>query len=187
MARGWYVIQVNTGFEKKVYKDLEAKKNQDVLRNVLLNVRLPEEDYVVERKGKKIEKKRLLYPGYVLVELDIPEDEVEWKEVYTAIRSINGVNMFLSSGGGNKRPKPLSYDEVKQIFEQTGEIKSLSGKLESVYSVGDRVKVMEGAFAGFEGEVLEVINDKNMLAVSVEIFGRLVRLELEYTQVQKIG
>lgn len=187
MARGWFVIQVYTGYEKRVYNSLLAKKtNTPVLRDVLLDVRVPEEEYMVEKKGKKVIKKRLIYPGYVLAEFDLPEDDVVWKKVYSEVKSITGVGMFLSAGGGNRRPAPLNYDEVKSIFEKTGEIKTDVGKLESGFEVGEKVRVSEGAFKDFEGEIEEINNEKNSLMVRVEIFGRLTPVELGFNQVSKI-
>lgn len=186
MARGWFVIQVYTGYEKKVMNDLRLKKNGGSLKDVLLEVRVPEEEYIIERKNKKITKKRNLYPGYVLAELDFPDDDAVWKKVYAEIKSVNGVGMFLSAGGGNKRPAPLAYEDVKSIFEKTGEIKTHIAKLESGFSIGERVKIGDGPFKDFEGEVQEIHNEKNSLTVRVEIFGRLTPVELDFNQVQKV-
>lgn len=185
MARGWFVIQVYTGYEKKVMNELLQKKNSDFLRDVIIDVKVPEEEYEVEKKGKKTVKRRILYPGYVLAELDIPEDETKWKKIYSEIRSIAGVGMFLSSGGGNKKPYPLAYDDIKFIFERSGEIKT-TVKLEPGYYVGEKVKITSGPFKDFEGEIQEVNTEKNNIVVSVEIFGRLTPVELEFNQVQKI-
>lgn len=186
MARGWFVIQVYTGYEKRTMSDLMAKKNNGSLKDILIDVRVPEEEYVVEKKNKKIVKKRNLYPGYILAELDFPDDDTAWKQVYSEIRSVTGVGMFLTAGGGNKRPSPLAYDDVKSIFEKTGEIKPHLAKLESGYSVGDKVKINAGPFRDFEGEIQEIHNDKNSLTVRVEIFGRLTPVELDFNQVQRI-
>ena len=186
MAKGWYVIQVYTGFEKKVLKDLLAKKNSEVLKDALLDAKVPEEEYLVEKKNKKVTMKRNLYPGYVLAELDLPEDEMVWKRIYAEIKNINGVGMFLSAGGGNKKPAPLAYEDVKTIFEKTGEIRTTITKLESGFSISEKVKINEGPFKDFEGEVQEINNEKNSLIVRVEIFGRLTPVELDFNQVQKI-
>ena len=186
MARGWFVIQVYTGYEKKAMSGLAAKKLNPVLKDILLDVRVPEEEYIVEKKNKKVTKKRNLYPGYILAELDLPDDDSIWKRVYAEIKSVDGVGMFLSAGGGNKRPAPLAYDDVKSIFEKTGEIKLNVAKLESGFSVGEKVKINEGPFKDFEGEIQEINNEKNSLTVRVEIFGRLTPVELEFNQVQKV-
>lgn len=185
MARGWFVIQVYTGYEKKVMKELLNKKNNTFLKDIIFDVSVPEKEYTVEKNKKKIVKKQNLYPGYVLVELDMPEDEALWKAVYAEIKSINGVGMFLSGGGG-KKPTPLSYDEVKSIFEKTGEIKADLSIFESDFSVGERVKINEGPFKDFEGEIQEINTEKNTLTVGVEIFGRLTPVELDFSQVRKI-
>lgn len=186
MAKGWYVIQVYTGYEKSVYNALLTKQHSDVLQDVLLDVRVPEEDYLAEKRGKKVTKKRKIYPGYVLVELDVPEGEMKWKAIYAEIKSVNGVGIFLTSGGGNKKPSPLSYDEVKSIFEKTGDIKTDVTKLDSGYEVGEKVKIAEGPFKDFEGEVESINNERNSLVVRVEIFGRLTPVELAFNQVNKV-
>lgn len=186
MAKGWFVIQVYTGFEKSVLNAVLAKKNNDVLRDVLLDARVPEEEYIVEKRNKKVTKKRNLYPGYVLAEMDLPEDDIEWKKVYAEIKNINGVGMFLSAGGGNKKPAPLAYEDVKSIFEKTGEIKTGAARLESGYNVGEKVRIGDGPFKDFEGEIQEINLEKASLMVRVEIFGRLTPVELDFTQVQKI-
>lgn len=185
MARGWFVIQVYTGYEKRVYNTLSAKMGNPVLKNVLLQVRLPEEEYTIEKKGKRIAKKRLIYPGYVLAEMDLPSDEAEWKKIYAEVKGITGVGIFLSSGGGNRKPAPLDYDEVKSIFEKTGEIKSNVTRLESGFEAGERVRVTDGPFKGFEGEIEEIYNEKGSLMVRVEIFGRMTPVELTFNQVSK--
>lgn len=186
MARGWFVIQVFTGYEKTVYNGLQGKRHNEVLRDVILDIRVPEEEYMVEKKNKKVVKKRKIYPGYVLAEMDVPDDDTAWKKVYAEIKSVNGVGMFLTSGGGNKRPSPLSLDEVRSIFEKTGDIKSEVSQLESGYEVGERVIIKEGPFKEFEGEVEEINNEKNSLMVRVEIFGRLTPVELAFNQVSKV-
>ena len=186
MARGWYIVQVFTGYENRVFSRLVAKKNIDNLRDILVDVRVPEEEYTVEKRNKKVIKKRKIYPGYVLVELDLPDDEMVWKRVYSEIRNVNGVGVFLTAGGGNKKPMPLSYDEVKSIFEKTGEIKSEVGKLESGFEVGEKVRIGEGPFKDFEGEINEINMEKSSVIVRVEIFGRLTPVELGFNQVHKI-
>ncbi|MCX7820506.1 MAG: transcription termination/antitermination protein NusG [Brevinematales bacterium] len=185
MARGWFVVQVYTGYEKKVMNELIAKKNNTFLRDIIFDVCVPEEEYTVEKNKKKVVRKRNLYPGYVLVELDIPEDDTLWKKVYAEIKGISGVGMFLTGGEG-KKPIPLSYDEVKSIFEKTGELKVDLAVLESDFSIGEKVKINEGPFKDFEGEVQEINTEKNSLVVRVEIFGRLTPVELEFNQVRKL-
>lgn len=190
MARGWFVIQVYTGFERSVFNNLVAKKSHPSLRDILLDVRVPEEEYTIEKKVgktlKKLVKKRLIYPGYVLAELDVPSDDATWKKVYAEIKAVNGVGMFLTAGGGNRKPAPLTYDEVKSIFEKTGEIRADMARLDSGFEVGERVRVSEGPFKDFEGEVEEINTEKNSLMVRVEIFGRLTPVELAFNQVSKL-
>lgn len=187
MARGWFVIQVQTGYENKVNSILLEKKQGSVLRDVLLDIRVPEEEIFVEKNGKKISKKNKLYPGYVLVELDFPEDEMSWKSVYAEIRGIPGVGMFLSSGGAARKPAPLTFEEVRAIFEKTGDIsgKGYDANINHIWEEGEKVRIIDGAFKGFDGIVKEIYGDKGVLVVSVEMFGRMTPVELEYHQLIK--
>lgn len=189
MARGWFVIQVQTGFENKVYSRLLEKKTNGPLRDVLIDVRVPEEEVIVEKRNKKVVQKHKMYPGYVLAELDLPEDEMAWKAVYADIRNIVGVGMFLTAGGGNRKPAPLTFEEVRNIFEKTGDIanKGYENNLNSVWEMGEKVCINDGAFKDFEGVVSEIHGDKGTLVISVEMFGRMTPVELEYKQVSKIS
>lgn len=187
MARGWFVIQVQTGFENKVYSRLLEKKNGGSLRDVLIDVRVPEEEVVVEKRNKKVVQKHKLYPGYVLAELDLPEDEMAWKAVYADIRNIVGVGMFLTAGGGNRKPAPLTFEEVRSIFEKTGDIASGNyAETAKIWDINEKIRIIDGPFKDFEGVIDEINGEKEMLVVSVEIFGRLTPVELEFSQVQKI-
>ena len=155
------------------------------MRDVLYDARVPEEDIIVERRGKKVTQKQKMYPGYVLADIDLPEDEMEWKRVYAEVRSIVGVGMFLTSGGGNRKPVPLSFDEVRSTFEQTGDIEGGYTAPEQIWNLGEKVRVNEGPFKDFEGVVQQINVEKESLTVSVEIFGRLTPVELEYRQVRR--
>ncbi|MGL4676191.1 MAG: transcription termination/antitermination protein NusG [Brevinema sp.] len=189
MARGWFVIQVQTGFENKVYSRLLEKKNGGILRDVLIDVRVPEEEIIVEKRNKKVVQKHKMYPGYVLAELDLPEDEMAWKGVYADIRNIVGVGMFLTAGGGNKKPAPLTFDEVRNIFEKTGDItnKGYEAGVNNIWEIGEKVRINDGVFKDFDGIVDEIHGDRNILIVSVEMFGRMTPVELDYKQVSKIN
>ncbi|MGL4367108.1 MAG: transcription termination/antitermination protein NusG [Brevinemataceae bacterium] len=187
MARGWFVIQVQTGFENKVYSRLLEKKNGGSLRDVLIDVRVPEEEIIVEKRNKKVVQKHKLYPGYVLAELDLPEDEMAWKSVYADIRNIVGVGMFLTAGGGNRKPAPLTFEEVRAIFEKTGDIVQKEYSTQSTWNIDDKIRINEGAFKDFTGIISEVNYEKNLVTASVEIFGRLTPIELEFNQITLIN
>lgn len=187
MARGWFVVQVQTGYENKVSAGLLEKKKGPVLQDVLLDIRVPEEEVFVEKGGKKVLKKNRLYPGYILVELDLPEDEMAWKAVYSEIRGISGVGVFLSSAGTTRKPVPLTFEEVRAIFEKTGDIsgKGYDSNINQIWVEGEKVRIIDGAFKGFDAVVKEICGDKGVLIVSVEMFGRMTPVELEYHQLTK--
>ncbi len=105
------------------------------------------------------------------------------------IRNIPGVGMFLTAGGGNRKPAPLTFEEVRNIFEKTGDIanKGYDSSVNNIWEIGEKVRVNEGAFKDFDGVVTEINGDRGVLTVSVEMFGRMTPVELEYNQVTKLN
>ncbi len=201
MAKSWYIVQVFTSYEKKIEKEIadllmRAKKfpeSASVDTTVLLEVKVPERlvqsrdkegKLKLDKQGKPKMKAELVMPGYVMVQMDLPESG--WKKTCTAIRSIRGVNGFVGTDP-NERPRPIRDDEAKKIFMQTGEMKDdRSSYVQSTFAVGDKVKMVEGAFATFNGTVVEVQADKNKLIVNVEIFGRDTPVDVDVSSVEKI-
>jgi transcriptional antiterminator NusG len=136
---------------------------------------IPTEDVVEMRNGKKVTSKRLIYPGYVLVQLKLDD------ELWHVVKNTPRVTGFV---GGGQTPAPLSADEVNQIlYRQTSSEERPRPKLS--FDKNDRVKIIDGPFTNFTGAVEEVNTDRNTLKVMVTIFGRSTPVELEYFQVEK--
>lgn len=175
MEGQWFVIQVMSGQEKKVKKNLEENRNATGMTDMILEVVVPTENVAEVKRGEqKISEKRL-WPGYALVRMKLTDDS------WMYVKETNGVIDFL--GGG--KPVPLSQQEVDEILHdlqaRKGEV-AYKNKIE----VGDNVKITDGVFVNFLGTVEEVNHEKGKLSVMVSIFGRDTRVDdLEFWQVEE--
>jgi transcriptional antiterminator NusG len=185
MAAGWYIIHVYSGYENRIEKEINRMLQKNELdKEIVLGIRVPTEEVTEVRDGKKKTSSHKLFPSYIMVELDLPEDD--WKTTCSAIRKIEGVTGFVGTPP-NKRPRPLSGDEARDILEKTGEIKGEKVARARVnYSEGEQIKINSGPFEGFTGTIDKINGDKSKLQVSVGIFGRSVPVEVEMTQVERV-
>ena len=173
----WYIIHTYSGFENKVRESLLTRAEAFGFGRRVGEMLIPTEDVVELRAGKRVTTKRLLYPGYVLVQLDLDD------ELWHVVKNTPRVTGFV--GGGHK-PNPLTADEVNQIlYRQTASAERPRPKMS--FQRNDQVKIIDGPFANFTGTVEEVNEDRATLKVMVTIFGRGTPVELEYFQVEKEG
>jgi transcription termination/antitermination protein NusG len=173
----WYIIHTYSGFENKVRESLMTRAEAFGFGSRVGEMLIPTEDVVELRAGKRVTTKRLLYPGYVLVQLDLDD------ELWHVVKNTPRVTGFV--GGGHK-PNPLTADEVNQIlYRQTASAERPRPKMS--FQRNDQVKIIDGPFANFTGTVEEVNEDRATLKVMVTIFGRGTPVELEYFQVEKEG
>jgi len=173
----WYVVRAVSGKEKKVKQYIEAEVNRLGISHLVPQVLIPMEKYYQMRDGKKIAKERNFYPGYVLIEVALDS------EVEHLIKGINSVIGFLGDKAGN--PVPLRPAEVNRILGKVDEMSEQTEAINVPYYVGEAVKVTDGPFNGFTGEIEEVNEEKKKLKVMVKVFGRKTPLELNYMQVEK--
>ena len=174
--KNWYIIHTYSGFEQKVADSLRSRSQAFGFADKIGQILIPTEEVVELRAGKKVTSKRLLYPGYVLVQMEM-NDQL-WHEVKNTPR----VTGFV--GGGNN-PVPLSADEVNQIlFRQATAAERPRPKL--TFEKNETVRINDGPFANFSGKVDEVNTERNTLRVLVTIFGRATPVELDFLQVEKI-
>ena len=185
MAKGWYILHTYSGYEAKIERTIRSFiESEDLSKDIVLDVKVPVEDVVEVKDGKKKVTSKKFLPGYIMIELDLPD--LKWKDTCTKIRRIQGVTGFVGANS-NERPRPISADEAKALLQKAGEIKGEKPtRMKQTFSVGDKVKIIEGAFASFEGNVEEVNLEKNKLRVMVAIFGRATPVELDLLQVEKI-
>src|SRR5579884_1118825 len=173
----WFIIHTYSGFEQKVADSLRSRAQAFNFADKIGNVLIPTEEVMEMRGGRKVISKRLLYPGYVLVEMAM--DDQLWHEVKNTPR----VTGFV--GGGNN-PVPLTADEVNQILYRQ-ERSAERPRPKQSFEKGETVKIMDGPFASFSGKVDEVNPERDTLRVLVTIFGRSTPVELEFTQVEKFN
>ena len=173
--KNWYIIHTYSGFENKVQESLRTRADAFGFADKIGQILIPTEEVVELRNGKKVTSKRLVYPGYVLVEMEM--NDALWHEVKNTPR----VTGFV--GGGNS-PVPLSPEEVNSILNrQTSSAERPRPKM--TFEKNDPVRIVDGPFANFSGKVDEVNPERGTLRVMVTIFGRATPVELEFLQVEK--
>jgi transcriptional antiterminator NusG len=179
----WYVVRVVSGKEKKVKIYLENEINRQELEDFIPQILIPSEKVYEMRNGKKRMRERNFFPGYVLVSADLTHGEA-----HHLVKSIPGVIGFLGSseGGASKTPVPLRQTEINRILGKVDELDEFEETLVTPFIVGESVKVMDGPFSGFTGNVEEVFEERKKLNVMVKIFGRNTPVELNYMQVEKL-
>lgn len=184
MAKSWYILHVYSGYENKIEKTIRMLIDSGELsRDIVTDVKVPSEEVSEVKEGKKRTVSRKILPGYILVELDLPENG--WKTTCAVIRNINGVTGFVGSAS-NARPQPITMEEVKRILQRTGEMKGeRPAHFRQTFTIGEQVKIIDGPFESFSGVVDEVNAEKNKLKVSVQIFGRSTPVEVDIAQVEK--
>ncbi len=172
----WYIIHTYSGFEQKVAESLRTRAQAFGFADSIGQVLIPTEEVVELRNGKKVTSKRLLYPGYVLVEMEMSD------ELWHAVKNTPRVTGFV--GGGNT-PVPLTPDEVNSVlYRQASSAERPRPKL--TFEKNETVKIIDGPFTNFSGKVDEVNQERNTLRVLVTIFGRQTPVELDFLQVEKI-
>ena len=175
MAKRWYSVSVLSNFEKKVAEQIRTAVADANLGDEIDEVLVPTGEVIEVRRGKKVTSERRFMPGYVLVRMEMTN------RGYHLISSINRVTGFLGPQG---KPMPMRDAEVNQILNRVEEGEAAPRNLIR-FDIGEKVKVTDGPFEGFDGMVEDVDEAHNRLKVSVSIFGRATPVELEFTQVSK--
>jgi transcriptional antiterminator NusG len=179
-AGRWFVVHTQSGYEKKVKQNLEARIVSMNAEDAIYEVVIPMEDYVDFRNGKRIVAQRKMFPGYLLVRAEL--DDQAW----FVIRNTPGVTGFVGQGA---KPSPLPRRDVESFLMPKGgteEQVAQRAKPRLEYEIGETVRVREGPFADFSGEVIELNEDQLKLKVLVNIFGRETPVELEFSKVAKL-
>lgn len=172
----WYVVHTQTGSEEKAKAGLESKIASTELKNFVDQVVVPTEQVSEIRSGKKRITERKFFPGYILIKMAMS------KESWYMVKSTPGITGFIGPG---RRPTPISEDEVNAILQRTEDTETKPTPKVS-YDIGESIRISQGPFANFNGQVMEVFPERGKLKVSVSIFGRSTLVELEYWQVEKI-
>jgi len=175
----WYVLRAISGKEGKVKEYIEsALVTSSLFKEYVSQVLVPTEKVVALRNGKRTVKERNMLPGYVLVECNLVD------ESYPLLRNIPNVLGFVSDGKMVTKPSPVPQSEINRIVGKVSEDEQ-NLQLDETFIVGEKIKVIDGPFNGFNGVVQEVLQDKHKLKVVVTIFDRQTPLELGFNQVDK--
>ncbi len=173
--RKWYIVHTYSGFEAKVRESLKQRAEAMGMSDVIEEILIPTEEVVEVRDGKKTRSTRKFFPGYVLVKMEMSDD------AWHVVKNTPKVTGFV--GTGNK-PVPLSTHEVERIVTQVSTAAE-KPKPKREFSVGETVRIVDGPFSNFTGNVEEVNEDRSTLKVMVTIFGRATPVELEFLQVER--
>jgi transcriptional antiterminator NusG len=176
----WYVVHTQSGYEKKVKQNLEARTSSMNMEERIHEVVIPMEDVVEFKGGKKVVVQKKMFPGYLLVRCELDDDS------WYVIRNTPGVTGFVGQGA---KPSPLPRKDVESFLQvkvgDEGEAtRKKSPRLE--YEMGETVRIREGPFADFSGQIIEINEDQLKVKVEVDIFGRPTPVELEFSQVAKL-
>ena len=173
--KNWYIVQSHSSFENKVAQLIKEEAEKAKVTEKIEEIVVPTHDVTEVKRGKRIQRKRKYFPGYVLIKSEMDND------LYHMIKGIKKVSGFLGTKG---IPVPVSDKEIEKIL---GQIKDgvAQPKSSIEYAVGEKVQVIDGPFASFSGLVEDIDEEKSRLKVSVSIFGRPTPVDLEYNQVEK--
>ena len=174
--KNWYIVQSYSSFEKKVADAIKKEAIKAKLEDKIEEVLVPTHEVTEVRRGKRVQRKKKYFPGYVLVKMDMDN------QLYHLIKNIKKVSGFLGKTG---EPTAVSENDVQKIMSQIedGVVQPKSGP---AFDIGEKVQVIDGPFASFSGLVEGVDEEKHRLKVSVSIFGRPTPVDLEYNQVEKV-
>ncbi|MFP4055961.1 MAG: transcription termination/antitermination protein NusG [Candidatus Brocadiia bacterium] len=176
MAKKWYVLRVQTAREDQVRESLEKRVRAAGLDDAISNVVVPTEKVKEIKRGTTTVRERKIYPGYVMVEMELNDDTL------SVINDTPGIGGLLGTGN---TPVPMSEKDVEKMLmeaERTEEAPTT----QITFSVGDRVRIKEGLFQNFDGEIEEIWPEKGQVRVIVSILGRPTPVELEYWQLESI-
>jgi len=180
VKRRWYAVHAHSGQEGSVLASLRARAAQSGMQDMITNVLVPMEEVAEFRAGEKKTSKRKFFPGYVLIQL--PEHPEKNADLWHLIKDTPGVTGFI---GSRTEPVPLDDGEVRTLVEEMrGERERPRPKLS--FEVGERVKITEGAFANFMGNIGEINEERGKVKVMIEIFERQTSVEVDFWQVEKI-
>jgi transcription termination/antitermination protein NusG len=180
-GRSWYVIHTYSGYENKVRTNLEHRIESMDAKELVFQVIVPTEDEIEIRDGQRRTVEKKVFPGYVLVQMiELREDDPEASRAWFVVRNTPGVTGFVGSG---IKPTPLDVSEVRKILRQ---MRSEEPRVKVGFTIGQSVRVIDGPFLDFVGQVDEINLEKGRVRVLVSFFGRETPVELDFLQVERL-
>ena len=173
--RGWYAIHTYAGYEKAVERNLKQRIESLGMQDLIFNVLVPTEKVMKVQKGKRVEVDEKIYPGYILVDMIVTEDS------WYVVRNTPRVTGFIGAGGTD--PVPLKQSEIDAIFKRM-ETSHISNNAD--YEIDEMVKIIDGPFADFEGQIISIDSERGKVKLSVSMFGRETPVELDFVQIKKL-
>ena len=174
MEKLWYVVNTYSGHENKVKEKLEARTESMGMQDYIFRVIVPETTEVEVKEGVQKEHKKKMFPGYILVEMNMSD------ESWYIVRNTPGVTGFIGSSGKGAKPTPLLPQEIDKILANMGMSRV---NLESEMAIGDKVNIVDGPFKGMSGKVDTIDTENNRLNVLIDLFGQETPVEVELSQV----
>lgn len=170
----WYVLNIRTGYENSIKKEIQQRVEATGLQDKIEEILVPVQKKIFVKKGKQNVKEDKLFPGYVLIKMELNEN------TWDIVKNTEGVRGFVKT---DRYPKPLPEAEVKAIMKFM-EVEQPS--YQSSFGIGEAVKIVDGAFAGFIGSVQGIDNTKGKIKVLISFLGREAPVELDFSQVSKL-
>lgn len=176
MSMRWYAVQAFSGYEKSVLRSLEERVARAEMQDKFGQILVPVEEVVEMKGGQKSISERKLYPGYVMVQMEMTDD------TWHLVKSTPRVTGFI--GGTAQKPTPIRDKEVEIILQRMDDSKN-NPTQKLTFEKGESVRVIDGPFKDFSGTVEDINYEKSKLRVTVTIFGRATPVELDFSQIEK--
>jgi transcription termination/antitermination protein NusG len=176
MSMRWYAVQAFSGYEKSVLRSLEERIARSGMQDKFGQILVPVEEVIEMKGGQKAISERKLYPGYVMVQMEMTDD------TWHLVKSTPRVTGFI--GGTAQKPTPIKDKEVEIILQRMDDSKN-NPTQKLTFEKGESVRVIDGPFKDFSGSVEDINYEKSKLRVTVTIFGRATPVELDFSQIEK--
>lgn len=173
----WYVVNTYSGHENKVKENLLMRAESMGMQDHILDVVVPAQKVIEERNGKKIEREKKLFPGYILVQMVMSD------EAWYVVRNTPGVTGFIGSSGKGAKPTPVPEKEVQNVFDEMGINKNEAPK---DLAEGDKVNIVDGPFKGMLGTVTSIDAENSKVELDVDLFGQVTSVEVELNQIGRM-
>ncbi|TSC97062.1 MAG: transcription antitermination factor [Candidatus Berkelbacteria bacterium Licking1014_2] len=172
--RGWYVIHTYAGYEDQVAENIRQRVESMNMKEMIFDVKVPTEKRIEIRAGKKEMVEKKIFPGYVMVDMIVTD------ESWYVVRNTPNVTGFIGLG---VRPTAMSQEEIERLEKR---MSAAQPRYDLEFSLGELVRVIDGALKGMEGKIIEIDKNKGKLKVSVLMFGRETPMSLDFAQIKKV-